>query len=389
MKICFVSFEYPPRILGGAGTYASVLVKGLARIGVDVFVLAGGNRNTFEEKIYRLQISDQPYLRQYLFMHLASRKLRSLDKEFDLIHFNEPHILGRSPLELPIVSTLHSSQLNEINMMLKFASFTLTTTKGVLDLAVRSPVGYLGDLLTGHNSDSIISPSKNLANLLATQCFIDRNKIHFIPNAVDLEEFDNARTEDTLLKKHGLVEEEYILFMGRLSPMKGLQNLVEAFRWVKNKKKLRQARNLKLVIAGTGAYEKTLRKQAGDLKDVIFTGFVATTEGRKTLYSNSLAVALPSLYEAFPMVALEAMAMRKPVIATRVGDIPMIVPEKVSGLLAAPGDVKGLAGNMETLCEDYSLRKQMGHQGRSIVEANYTVDILAQKTFNAYRELIG
>lgn len=390
MNVCFVSFEFPPKILGGAGTYADLLVKGLSRLGVDVFVLASGEDDTIEENICRLRVSEKAYLRQFLFMSRASKTLGSLGKKhgFDLIHYNEPHLLRKRFLGLPAISTFHSSQFNEIRTMLKFAGSTLTTTGGLLDFTVRSPIGYIGDIITGQTSDAVISPSENLANLLASQCFIVREKMHVIPNAVDFEKLDKVKADDEILKRHNLVDEQYILFLGRISAMKGLDYLVEAFKTIKAKNATRGARNLKLVIAGSGAYEGSLRQKAKGVKGIVFTGFIDTLEKRKALYSNSLAVVLPSLYEALPMVVLEAMAMYKPVIATRVGDIPTVIEDGMNGLLMATKDAKGLGQGIEVLCSDPQLAREMGLKGRSIVEKNFTVELMSARTLDVYRGLI-
>ncbi len=390
MKVCFVSFEYPPRILGGAGTYAELLVKALSRIGVEVFVLASGEKNALEEKICRLNVPDMAYMRQFLFMKLAAKTFSVLRSEhnFDLIHYNEPHMLRSRIGDLPIVSTVHSSQMNEINIMLRFAGSTLTTLGGFLDFTVRSPIGYIGDILTARVSDMIISPSLNLARLFSSQCFVDKGKIRFIPNAVDFEKLDCTKTDNTILEREGLEKDEYILYMGRISPTKGIQYLIEAFRWIKKKARTEWARNLKLVIAGAGGFERSLRRQATGLEGVIFTGFIDTIEAKKSLYSNSLALIVPSLYEAFPMVVLEAMACSRAVIATCVGDIPSIIENGVNGLLVAPRDVKGLAQDIVTLYNDLDLCGKMGVRNRILVKENYTIDKMAVKTLEIYRGLM-
>lgn len=391
MKICLVSYEFPPRILGGAGTYAELLAKGLSRLGVEVVVIASGERNVSSEKIFRLSVPDKAYLRQFLFMNAATKKLSALSKEidFDLVHYNEPHMVRRSGLDLPTISTIHSSQLNEIGTMLRYAGSTLTTLQGLLDLTVRSPVGYIGDLLTAHKSNVIISPSRNLADLFSSNCFVDRRKILFIPNGVDLERFDRAGTDDSFLERHNLARGEYILCMGRLSATKGIQYLIEAFRWIKTKMKGECARNLKLAIAGTGDFEHVLKQQIDGLEGVVFTGFVDSAEAKKSICSNSLAVVTPSLYEAFPMVILEAMACSKPVIASGVGDIPMLIENGVNGFLVAPRDVKGLARSIETLCEDSELCRNMGSLNRSLVKENYTAEKMTARTVETYRRLVA
>jgi len=134
MRVCFVSFEFPPNVLGGVGTYAGAIVEGLKRRGVDVFVITRGNQNYYGQKTFGVPTSDVPYWRRLFFMRPALSLLHRLNKlvDFDLVHLNEPHImLGK--LDLPTVCTLHSTQINEIKLKLA-GSKTLKTTHDIRDL---------------------------------------------------------------------------------------------------------------------------------------------------------------------------------------------------------------------------------------------------------------
>ena len=266
--------------------------------------------------------------------------------------------------------------------MLKYPCLTLTTFKGLLDLGVRSPIGYVGDITVAHASDEIISPSSNLANFLGHDCFVNKEKIHFVPNAVDAQQLDRLRVDDTVLEDNLLVNDGYLLYIGRLSAVKGVHNLIEAFGRIGKEKEL------KLVIAGTGDYDHALMRQAQKLRDVVFTGFVDSPEIKKSLYRNCLAVILPSLYEAFPMVVLEAMAYGKPVVASCVGDIPSIIKNGINGLLVKPNDIEGLVQAIARLHEDRDLRKNMGLHNRSVIMGNFTVEKMATRTFQVYSKLM-
>jgi glycosyltransferase involved in cell wall biosynthesis len=266
--------------------------------------------------------------------------------------------------------------------MLKYPSLTLTTFKGLLDLGVRSPIGYVGDITAVHASDEIISPSSNLANLLSHDCFVSKEKIHFVPNAVDVQQLDRLPVDDTVLEDNSLVNGGYLLYIGRLSAVKGIHNLIEAFGRIGKKKEL------KLVIAGTGDYDHTLRRQAQKFCNVVFTGFVGSSEIKKSLYRNCLALMLPSLYEASPLVVLEAMTYGKPVVASCVGDIPSIVKNGVNGLLVKPNDINGLVQAIARLYEDPDLRKNMGLRNRSVIMGNFTVEKMATRTFQVYSKLM-
>ena len=384
MRVCFISFEYPPNILGGAGVYAEAIVNGLRRRGVDVFVIARGSRNDYDQKTFTVQTSNVAYWRRIFFMKPAVSLLNKLNKvlKFDLVHFNEPHImLGK--LNFPTVCTMHSTQVNEI--MLKLAdSRNLKTAKDITDLILKSPVGYIFDVFKVHAIDKIICPSPHLATLIESYCFVDKQKIRVIPNGVDLEALDEIKDYDAdILGRYDLERDNYVLFVGRLSVLKGVQYLIETFRNIK-----KDYAKLKLVIVGTGDFENWLRKFACETEDVVFTGYVESPTVKKTLYENSLALVVPSLYEGLPMVILEAMANRKAVIASDTGGIPLLVRHGKNGFLAKPEDSKTLERFIRILLEDAKLRTNMGLYGRRLMEKEFTIDKMASETLNVYKLLV-
>ena len=385
MKVCFISFEYPPNILGGAGTYARTIVTGLKRRGVDVFVITRGDRNDCDQKTFRVPTSDVPYWRRLFFMKPAMSLLNKLNKpwKFDLVHFNEPHIiLGK--LNLPTVCTFHSTQINEIKLK-RAHSKTLKTATDIRDLILKSPVGSICDVLTAHATDKIICPSPHLARLIKSYCFVDEPKICVIPNGIDLEAIDRVKDYNVdVLGKYDLDRDNYLLFIGRLSVLKGVQYLIKAFRAIKE-----EYSNLKLVIVGTGDFENYLRDLSHGMEDVVFTGHVDSLTNKKLLYENCLVVAVPSLYEGLPMVVLEAMACKKTVIASDVGGIPTLIRHGKNGFLVKPGDSKSLEKFIRILLEDANLRKNMGSFGRKLVEKEFTVDKMVDETLKVYEPLLS
>jgi len=384
MRVCFISFEYPPNILGGAGTYAGTLVAGLKRRGVEVFVITRGDRNDCDQKTFRVPTSDVPYWRRLFFMKPAMSLLNKLNKpwKFDLVHFNEPHIiLGK--LNVPTVCTLHSTQVNEINLK-RAHSKTLRTVTDIRDLILKSPVGSICDVLTAHATDKIICPSPHLARMIKSYCFVDEHKIHVIPNGIDLKAIDKIKDYDTpILSKYDLERDKYVLFMGRLSVLKGVQYLIKAFSSIK-----KEYSKLKLVIVGTGDFEDYLRNLAHGVEDVVFTGYIDSPTVKKALYENCLAVAVPSLYEGLPMVILEAMACKKAVIGSDVGGIPTLIRHRKNGFLTKPEDSKSLEEFIRILLEDANLRKSMGSFGRKLAEKKFTVDKMVGETLRVYESLV-
>jgi glycosyltransferase involved in cell wall biosynthesis len=384
MRVCFVSFEFPPNVLGGVGTYAEAIVEGLKRRGVDVFVITRGNQNDYSQKTFGVPTSDVPYWRRLFFMGPALNLLHRLNKliDFDLVHFNEPHImLGK--LDLPTVCTLHSTQINEIKLKLA-GSKTLKTTHDIKDFIWKGPVGSIFDVFKAHAVDKIICPSPHLLKIIKSYCFVDERKICVIPNGINLEVFDKIEDYDTkVLRKYGLERDNYLLFVGRLSVLKGVQHLIEAFRTIK-----KEYSNLKLAIVGTGEFEDYLRNLAYGLDDIVFTGYADALAIKKSLYENCVAVVVPSSYEGLPMVVLEAMACKKAVIASDVGGIPLLVRHGKNGFLAKPGDSRSLEKFIRILLEDPDLRKNMGSFGRKLAEEEFTVDKMVSETLRVYKSLV-
>jgi len=383
MRVCFISFEYPPNILGGAGTYAESIVDGLRDKGVDVLVVTTGDQNDFDQKTFGVPTSNVEYWRRLFFMNPATgifHKLNRLHK-FDLVHLNEPHIILRK-LGLPTVCTLHSTQVNEIKLKLPELR-ALKNVNDIKDLVLKGSVGSLCDIVTVQNVDRIICPSPHLTRLIESYCFVDRERISVIPNGIDLKAFDSVNADgEQILSEYGLHKDNYILFMGRLTFHKGVHLLIEAFTRLK-----KEHSNMKLVIAGTGNSESYLKAIANDVEDIVFTGFVDSLASKKALYENCLVVVVPSFYEGLPMVILEAMACGKAIVASGVGGVPLLVRHGRNGFCSKPGDSQSLERFIQTLLEDANLRESMGSSGRKLAEKEFTVDKMVNRTLRVYQSL--
>ena len=174
-----------------------------------------------------------------------------------------------------------------------------------------------------------------------------------------------------------------MLFIGRLSVLKGVQHLIEAFRAIN-----KEYSDLKLAIVGTGEYEDYLRNLANGMDNIVFTGYVDAIAVKNCLYNNCVAVVLPSLSEGLPMVLLEAMACSKPIIASNVGGIPLLVKHGKNGFLMKPEDSGSLEKFIRALLENPKLKKDMGFYGRKLAENNFTVDKMVSETLMVYKSLL-
>lgn len=386
MKICFLSFEYPPDIIGGMGTYADHLVKGLEEKGVDTNVITRGDKTCRVNKTYRVFVPDVMYWRRFFFINSAIKLFLKLNKQqkFDLIHLNGTYPILRG-LGLPIVSTLHAiPNIKQATIGLKLLR-SYKSKKDISYLLFKNPVGSIFDFTTAQISDRIICPSPSLARDIMTYCFVSKQKIRIIQNGIDLKTFDETEvSESYLLRSYGIEKENFLLYMGRLSLIKGVQYLIEAFKIVQKKHS-----SLKLVIAGSGDYEQSLRKIAYNMKDIFFLGQIKSIRIKKLLYESSLAVIVPSsAYEVLPMTIIESMASSKPVIASNIEGNSFMVKHGKNGFLSKPRDPMSLAENINKIVEDSTLRKRLGRMGRKLVEKEYTMEKMVIKTLKTYKSLL-
>lgn len=155
---------------------------------------------------------------------------------------------------------------------------------------------------------------------------------------------------------------EYALFMGRLSAEKGVRTLVEAFR---------QAREVPLVIVGTGPLEAELRERAADAPNIRFTGFLSGEEKRDVVRNARFSLMCSEWYENFPVVILEAFAAGKPVLGSRLGSVPYLIDEGQTGELFTAGDAADLARQARSLWQQPELTNRLGRNARRVVESRY------------------
>jgi glycosyltransferase involved in cell wall biosynthesis len=199
----------------------------------------------------------------------------------------------------------------------------------------------------------VVAPSSALASDAQA---LGAGEVRVIPSGVDVptaigEEDDPA----------------FVLFAGRLSPEKGVLELVEA------------ANGVPLVIVGDGP----LRERVPGAR-----GFVPHEE-LVALYERAAVVAVPSFREGFGVVCAEAMAHGRPVVASAVGGLLDLVADGETGFHVPPGDVEALRSALQRLLEDPELRRRMGEAGRERVRERFSWDAVTDATIAAYGDASG
>lgn len=197
----------------------------------------------------------------------------------------------------------------------------------------------------------------------------------FIPNGVDRPE--NIPAEQ-IAAEYGLAKNEYILFLGRLVPEKGVHYLIEAFRSVRTDKKL--------VIAGSGSdtdeYAARLRELAEGDDRILFTGFV---QGKKLqeLYSNAYVYTLPSDLEGMPLSLLEAMSYGNCCLTSDIAECATVMEDR--GVTFPKGDIEALGKALQKLCDEQETVARYQATAADYICEKYNWDDVTEKTLELYR----
>ena len=221
-------------------------------------------------------------------------------------------------------------------------------------------------------ADEIIVLSKGVQDYFEK---IYGRKTVFIPNGVS----NHIERKPQIIKnKFGLDKDEYILFLGRLVPEKGIKYLIEAFKQVDTEKKL--------VIAGgssdSSEFENEMKELAKEDKRIIFTGFVQGQE-LEELYSNAYVYALPSDLEGMPLSLLEAMSYGNCCLVSDIPECAEVVEDKA--LIFKKADVKDLQSKLQDACDHSEKVDAHKKQAADFICSKYNWDEIVQATLKLYR----
>jgi len=214
---------------------------------------------------------------------------------------------------------------------------------------------------------------------------IPPEQIHLVPNGVDGHQFHPATPNERAEARRtlGLTCERLVLYVGRLSPEKNSLGLLDA--WAAVDTKAREGVLLAIVGDGPDWDQAQARAQMPNLADSVHLA------GRRsdvaTWYRAADVYVLPSHLEGLSNTMIEALASGLPVISTRVSGSSILVESPVAGLLVDVGDVEDLAGAMESLLRDASVRSQFGLNARLKFESRFSLEALSKKIILLYEGL--
>jgi glycosyltransferase involved in cell wall biosynthesis len=229
-----------------------------------------------------------------------------------------------------------------------------------------------------------VTGSQVSADSLRRVLRLEDRRVVALPNGIVRRALDETRDETRAWLRQP-PERVVVLVAARLERRKGHRTLFDALASIRRRRGLD---DVGLVVAGGGPDEAVLRAYVAELSLEDHVRFVPPQPNWWHLYSASDVVVLPSIgNEDFPNVVLEAMAMGRPVVGTRVAGIPEQIVEGVTGLLVQPGDTEGLAGALMLLIDDAALRDRLGAAGRARFDRLFTAEAAVERYWSLYRML--
>ncbi|HET6563395.1 MAG TPA: glycogen synthase [Marmoricola sp.] len=385
MRVATLTREYPPHVYGGAGVHVDFLVRELRRL-VDVDVHCMGEPRAGATA----HSEDDPRLSD------ANASLRILSADLsmaaavsgvDLVHShtwyaNMAGHLAKLLYDVPHVVTAHSLEpqrpwkAEQLGGGYRVSSWAERTAYEAADAVIGVSRGMAADIIDAYPA-------------------IDPSRVHVVHNGIDAEfYFPDPRTE--VLERIGVdLSRPYLTFVGRITRQKGVPHLLRAG--------LHLAPELQMVLLAGAADTPELGRETDaavaelrERRDGVFvvSEMLPREEVRQVL-SHAAVFCCPSVYEPLGIVNLEAMACETAVVASRVGGIPEVVDDGVTGVLVDldPDDPEGFerrfAAAVDDVAGDAPRAQEMGRAGRRRAVEEFGWDAVAARTVELYRALTG
>jgi D-inositol-3-phosphate glycosyltransferase len=375
---------------GGMNVYISKLSIALEKLGFSIDIITKKHRECTEDVVYLskqtkvIHLSSIPLnIKKNKLYHYLDQFEKSImdfiattNNDYDLIH---SHYWLSGMIGVNLSKNLNINNITTFHTLAEIKNKTAGQEKESL---IRS--NYEDTIIK--NADKIVVSTKHEMNVLQNSYDVNSTKVEIIEPGVDLDLFKPQNKNDSK-KLLGLINEPVLLYVGRIDPIKGLSVLIEAMNLLnyKDRPKL-------LVIGDNNQSNPTMLNVLEIIEryelqeDVVFIG--ATEQSNLPLYYNAADICvIPSHYESFGLVALEAMACNTPVIGTKVPGLESIITDQINGLLIIPNSPQILAEKIKLLISDKDLAKLISQNGLK-KSMEMTWDSTAEKITYLYRSLI-
>ncbi|NYT02968.1 MAG: glycosyltransferase family 4 protein [Methanosarcinales archaeon] len=403
MKIAYLSTEFPPQVYGGLGVYVDSISRELAAMDnkVSVFTLGDGDLKRRQTSRGITAFRENPVsMRDALEVFFSPETLswgEGLDLLTDLLSYNQlaaSRILENGPYD---VCVAHDWLGLPAGLAVKRKGLPLIFHVHSLE-AGRSdhPNPQLVNLeLRGARlADAVITVSQAMKEELA-DLGVDEDKIRVCYHGVDYRALNPASIKqerlDELRSRYGISpEDRVVLFLGRLEPVKGVSQLLEALPLIRERHP-----RARLLIVGRGTLESRVREALERLGGVTLVTDFLDREAKMYHYALADLCVFPSLYEPFGIVALEAAAMEKPAVigASGISGLREIVEnpgkERPTGVHVNPRDPADIAWGIDLALQDMDRLKEWGRNARARGLEMFTWRRAAEETLEIYREVAG
>jgi glycogen(starch) synthase len=393
-RVLILSWEYPPVIEGGLARHVRKLAEELVHQGlaVDVLTRASGEQEaagpalSVEERggvtVYRVPEPRWPrelerfvaWVQQMNRDMLEAGEALAEDRSYALVHGHDWLVASASAelaqrLQAPYVTTVHATEHGR--------------HQGWVADPPQSHI-HAVERWMAHRADAVITCSHYMRGHVADIFDIDEARITVIPNGIDPRDLRPVGDLQALRREFAAPDEQLVLLVGRLVYEKGFQLALDALPEV-----IERVGGVRFLVAGSGTHEHELKAQAKTLgldAHGAFLGWIGD-DALHSLYRIADLCVVPSIYEPFGLVALEAMASGCPCIVADTGGLREVVPagDRV-GLRFNGGDAAHLAVMIERLLTDGQLRDRLVAEASEHVLGFDWSDV-ARRTRGLYREL--
>ena len=360
MRVLLLSWEYPPLIEGGLARHVRKLAEGLAARGVEVHVLARGLEESPGEEemdgvvVHRVREPKRPReLGEFVtwIEHMNADMLAAGVEvgdrfDFDLVHGHDwlvasagDHLAKR--FRCPLVITIHATEYGR--------------HQGWVD---SHPQSYIHGVerWMANRCEQLITCSAYMRDHVADIYGLEEDRVAVVPNGIDPSELVPVDDLASLRANFAEPHEKLVLLVGRLVYEKGFQLALEALPRL-----IERVPGTRFIVAGSGTAEEDLRRQASELgldAHGTFVGWIGD-DVLHSLYRIADLTVVPSIYEPFGLVALEAMASGSPCLVSDTGGLREVVPNEDVGLRFRSRDPDSLGEMAERLLTDAELRDRL------------------------------
>ncbi len=384
------SWEYPPRVIGGISPHVYFLSKSLAEIGVKVHVVtcdfpgAATHEIVDGVEVYRVDSYKNPapdfatwvYLMNLNMQKEAANIVKKLRGKIDVFHAHD-WLVATAGIGLkhvfrkPLLVTMHSTEIGRRDGLHTDTEKMIHETEAWLTYEAWKVVCC---------SDYMVSHVKWAFGL-------PEDKLVMIPNGVNTRVYENSENEDANVfrTKFAMPHEKIVLYVGRLVYEKGIHVLINAVPKVLAKV------DAKFIIVGSGYMKEQLLSIVKSMRlehKVLFLGFVDDDTLVRLQKCADVSV-VPSLFEPFGIVALEAMAAKSPVVVSDTGGLSEIVDHDVTGFKVYPNNPESLGSGITKILLDENYKKYIRENAFRKVQEKYDWQKIAEQTKNIYKTVLG